>query len=497
MPTCEAKVTSYCETYFLMSEFIAIIVFGRSRMSGDIHVRFCSSKIYGNICLTISSVKEKIIQKAMFLVFEAIWEPSFLGSSSNFWSGCLNRKVLYSMKSAFRCVSWIIKIDLINWFDVIDPQILVFLIRRKVSCKKTIRLFQKLLQEGCIPLSKIACSSHGLYKDSVLGSLLCNILFHELDVYVGNLKASFKAEKFHIIYPGCTVKIYKTDFIPKGVSKNRKLKCGIWRSSKRYDVVRPKNSRIVYSRFADDFVIGVLGRIYDAKRIKSQILTFFRVHLFLSLGEQKLKLATPGKSQFFFLGCLLKMHEVKFFACSVSPLFKKTLKLCLYVPLQQLFIKLKEKGFFLLVNGLFKPRSMRVFANLDRKDILLVYSSIIKGIHLYYSFVDNQKNFKRLIYGIKTSCALTLAFKFKLYRRSKIYNLLGFTFTYRQNDKFSSLLSVWHKKLLTGKPIKSLFFCRALRPKAQYNHKFFRFIAIYRFGFIRFWSIQTVMFSNK
>lgn len=466
-------------------------------MSGDIHVRFCSSKIYGNICLTISSVKEKIIQKAMFLVFEAIWEPSFLGSSSNYWSGCPSRKVLYSMKSAFRRVSWIIKIDLTNWFDVIDSQILIFLIRRRVNCEKTIRLFQIFLQEGCIPLGKLTCSSYGFYKDNALSYLLCNILFHELDVYVENLKASFKVQKFQIIYLGCTDNICKTDFIPKGVSKNRKLICGIWCSSKGYNGIRSKFCRIVYSRLADDFVIGVLGSIYDAKRIKNQILTFFRVRLFLSLGEQNLKLVTPGKSQFFFLGCLLKMHAVRFFACGVSPLFRKTLKLCVRIPLHQLFIKLKEKGFFQLVNGLFKPRSMRIFANLDHKDILIVYRYIIKGIYLHYSFVDNQKILKRLIYGIKTSCALTLAFKFKLYRRSKIYNLFGYTFSYRQNDKFYSFLSVWHKKLLTGKPIRSLFFCRMLRPKAQFSHKFFRFIAIYPFGFIRFWSIQTVMFGNK
>ena len=54
-------------------------------MSRDTHVRFWSGRIYGNIYLTISNnVKEKIIRKAMFLVFESIWYSNFFNNPNIF-----------------------------------------------------------------------------------------------------------------------------------------------------------------------------------------------------------------------------------------------------------------------------------------------------------------------------------------------------------------------------------------------------------------------------
>ena len=170
----------------------------------------------------------------------------------------------------------------------------------------------------------------------------------------------------------------------------------------------------------------------------------------------------------------------------------------LYVPLFQLFIKLKKRGFFKLVNGFFKPTSVRRFVNFEHKDILIIYNNIIRGIFFYYSISSNRKNIRRLLYGLKASCALTLAFKFKIYYRSKVYNKLGSGLSHKNvKQKIFFHHNSINKNL--NNPLKTdfLFYQKYLCPKFFYVCKFYRIMAIYKLGFISFWSMQSVLFNRK
>lgn len=63
--------------------------------------------------------------------------------------------------------------------------------------------------------------------------------------------------------------------------------------------------------------------------------------------------------------------------------------------------------------------------NMDHADIVRYYNSITRGILGYYSFCDNHKSLGAIVHGLKHSCALTLALKYKLRHRSKVFKKFG------------------------------------------------------------------------
>jgi hypothetical protein len=98
----------------------------------------------------------------------------------------------------------------------------------------------------------------------------------------------------------------------------------------------------------------------------------------------------------------------------------------LEAPILKIFDKSVENGFFKrTLTGKFVPTSCGRVVNLDHADIIRFYNQKIRGVLNYYSFVDNKKSLGSFVHGLKHSCALTLALKFKLRHRSKVFKKFG------------------------------------------------------------------------
>lgn len=379
--------------------------------------------------------KKKVIQKAICLVLEAIWYSRSLCSSNNF---------LNTFKSTFKDVSCIIRIDLIDRVDAFDHKVLIDLISKRVNCKKTIMLLLTFLEKNFFLLNK----NNNLNE---INNILYNILLHEFYVFV-----------------------------------------------KKYNLLQKHkhNKKVVYVRYSNDLFIGANGNINDIILIKNKILSFLGFYFIIDI--LKIKTLYLNKQQFFFLGFIVKNKKIIFdFYSSRNNKSKAYSPINLYIPLCHLFFKFKKIGFFKIVNDFFKPKSVRRFINLEHRDILMVYSNIIRGVYSYYSYVNNQKNIRRLLYGLKASCALTLAFKFKSYRRSKTYKELGGILNRRAPKQIFSPPSVYQKVLFYNPPKTNFsLFYSALFPKFYNNCNIYRLIAVYKFGFISFWSMQSLSFDR-
>jgi hypothetical protein len=68
---------------------------------------------------------------------------------------------------------------------------------------------------------------------------------------------------------------------------------------------------------------------------------------------------------------------------------------------------------------------MRSLVNLDHRNIILLYNAVIRGLLNYYSFADNRKSMGTIVHGLKMSCALTLALKYKLRTAAKTFQKFG------------------------------------------------------------------------
>jgi len=71
------------------------------------------------------------------------------------------------------------------------------------------------------------------------------------------------------------------------------------------------------------------------------------------------------------------------------------------------------------------PTAYYSLVNIDHKDILIFFNKRIKRIIKKYSMYSSSKDIKKIIYGLKHSCALTLTIKYKIRRRVKVFKVFG------------------------------------------------------------------------
>ncbi len=132
--------------------------------------------------LGIATVKDRIVQGALKLVIEPIFEKEFLPVSFGFrpQRSCKDalRVVERSLKDGF---TWVVDADLQNYFDTIPKQRLLELVKAKVSDVNALKLLQQFLDQEVIEGMKHWTPVAGTPQGSVISPLLANLYLHGLD----------------------------------------------------------------------------------------------------------------------------------------------------------------------------------------------------------------------------------------------------------------------------------------------------------------------------
>lgn len=190
--------------------------------------------------------------------------------------------------------------------------------------------------------------------------------------------------------------------------------------------------RVYYIRYVDHLVVGVVGSRQDIIKIYNIIKTFLKNELNLMLTHKNTAIAHLSKNCIFFLGIFIERSlNLKKRIISVKKkdgVFIKTKmmsSIVMNVPIKTIFEKGTLSGFFKKRGDKFIPTNRSRYTNLSHQDIIHYYNSIINGILNYYSFVNNRKCLSSLVYGLRLSCARTLALKYKLRYASKVYKRFG------------------------------------------------------------------------
>lgn len=142
--------------------------------------------------LTIASPREKIVQKAILLVMEGLYESKFLDTSHGFRPVRGTHTAMKQMEASFQSVHYIIEADFSKAFDSIQHDTLMRIIKEEIKCEKTLRLIHSGLKAGYFELGELHNNlAVGTPQGSILSPLLCNIYLHKLDEYVEELKKEY------------------------------------------------------------------------------------------------------------------------------------------------------------------------------------------------------------------------------------------------------------------------------------------------------------------
>jgi hypothetical protein len=203
------------------------------------------------------------------------------------------------------------------------------------------------------------------------------------------------------------------------------------RSFPYYDINDPNFKRIAYVRYADDWIILVIGSKKDAITIK-QMAAELTSTLGLELSESKTKITNLMRDKAKFLGLLIARHSLigKHAASVPTNVIKvgktKTLartrvtpNLRPLLPLIDILKKLKLTGFIRRNrHGHWFPISKSSIIMLPHWRILQFYNSKVRGLFNFYRPADNIHAISYPIWLLKAYCAITLARKFKIGQRT-------------------------------------------------------------------------------
>ena len=216
--------------------------------------------------LGIPAIKDRIVQEALRMALEPIFEADFSQYSFGFrptrrtmdavryiqWSTTEKKKFF-----------WVIEGDIASYFDTIYHPKLIRLLGRRVKDKKILRLIWKFLRAGVMEKRTFRDTTLGTPQGGIISPLLANIYLNELDRYMERYTS-----------------------LPVG-EKEKRRRQGI--------------GNFTFSRYADDFVVLCNGGKRQAEDMREELHQFLKSKLRLELSREKTKV-THLNDGFNFLG---------------------------------------------------------------------------------------------------------------------------------------------------------------------------------------------------
>ena len=132
--------------------------------------------------LGIPSVIDRVLQQAIVQVLTPIYEEQFSNSSYGFRPGrCCEQAVIKALELFNDGYDWIVDIDLQSFFDEVNQDKLIGIIRRTIKDGNLVSLIRKFLQSGVMEKGVIQETKKGTPQGGNLSPLLSNIMLNELD----------------------------------------------------------------------------------------------------------------------------------------------------------------------------------------------------------------------------------------------------------------------------------------------------------------------------
>lgn len=204
--------------------------------------------------LGIPSVIDRVIQQAIVQVLTPIYEEQFSNNSYGFRPNrCCEQAIIKALEYFNDGYDWIVDIDLQSFFDEVNQDKLIGIIRRTIKDGNLVSLIRKFLQSGVMEKGVVQETKKGTPQGGNLSPLLSNIMLNELD-------KELESRGLHFV------------------------------------------------RYADDCLIMVKSE-KAANRVMESITTFITKKLGLKVNVEKSKIARPNNIKYLGFGFYKKINQ--------------------------------------------------------------------------------------------------------------------------------------------------------------------------------------------
>jgi RNA-directed DNA polymerase len=132
--------------------------------------------------LGIPTFEDKVLQRAVAMALEAVYEQDFMPCSFGFRPGRSAHQALQALWDATMTMSggWVVEVDIRKYFDSIDHARLREILRQRVRDGVLVRLIGKWLNAGVMEEGRLSHPEAGTPQGGVISPLLANIFLHEI-----------------------------------------------------------------------------------------------------------------------------------------------------------------------------------------------------------------------------------------------------------------------------------------------------------------------------
>ena len=378
--------------------------------------------------LGIPSADDKLVQEIIRMLLEAIYEPTFSKHSHGFRPNRSCHTALEDIEAHFKGVKWVVEGDIEACFDSFDHHVLIDLLRKRIKDEQFIALMWKFLKAGYMEQWTYQRTYSGTPQGSGMSPVLANIYLSELDNFLERYTAQFNTPekrrntseehgkaRYQYRKAKRTLQAERT---PETVAAFKQAQKHLLDTPYR-PVMETDYKRLQYCRYADDFVVGVVGSKADAEQVKADIGHFLADELKLTLSEKK-TMVTHSGDLIRFLGYDFTVSRNKHAYRSENGVMQRFHygKVRFYVPHEKWLKKLleyktlkiytDEKG-----NEKWKSIHRGILINKTDVEIVSKYNSEIRGLYNFYRMAVNVSVLNKFYFIMKGSMVRTLACKYK------------------------------------------------------------------------------------
>ena len=401
--------------------------------------------------LGVPTFNDKLIQEVVRMVLEAIYEGSFEYTSHGFRPNRSCHTALTHIQKEFSGAKWFVEGDIKGFFDNISHDVLISILSERIADERFIRLIRKFLKAGYIEEWQFHNTYSGTPQGGIISPILANIYLDKLDKYIKEYTAKFdKGKKRKFSRESMDYKNARSRTVRRLKSvKDERQRTKLILELKAIEQGRAKYPngeemdadyrRMKYARYADDFLVGIIGSKQDAQQIKEDIKNFLADRLALELSDEK-TLVTHTERPAKFLGYEITVRKSNDQRRDKRGRLRRTYgkRVCLNVSMETVRKKLFNLGVLELTNRngkeIWKPKCKSGLIFNDDLEILDSYNAEIRGFYNYYSIANNASELNTFHYIMQYSMYKTFAGKYRTtvrricrkYKRNGVFTV-GYT----------------------------------------------------------------------
>ena len=379
--------------------------------------------------LGIPSFEDKLVQEVVRLLLEAIYEGHFEGTSHGFRPHRSCHTALGMIQKSFAGAKWFIEGDIKGFFDNIDHNVLISILRERISDERFLRLIRKFLNAGYVEDWKYNKTYSGTPQGGIISPMLANIYLDKFDKYIKEYAAKFRKGDRRSINPEYWRLNNKKNWLKKKLQKTSDEQI---RKSYLYEIAQLSKQmlstphkdamdadfrRMQYVRYADDFLISVIGSKSECETIKADITQFMREQLKLELSDEK-TLITHAQDKAKFLGYETFIRKSDAVKRNKDGVLKRDFNGAVVLTLNSAVIQKKLTEYNALevrnIDGkdIWWSKPRRYMTPMKPEDILAQYNAETRGLYNYYSLAANvSKECASFAFIMKMSMFKTLGWK--------------------------------------------------------------------------------------